>query len=106
MDLVTHLPTSTRGYDAIFSIIDQFLRLCRFIPCNTLMTAVDCANLFWEHWVCKFGMPVKIVSDCNARFTSSFWQELCKLLQCKVALSLAYHPQSDGLTERFHRSVE
>ena len=106
MDFVTHLLVSTRGYDAIFSIIDRFSRYCRFIPCHTAMSAVECADLFFEHWVCKFGMPVKIVSDRDARFTSSFWQELIKLLQCKVSLSTAYHPQTDGLTERFHRLIE
>jgi Integrase core domain. len=70
------------------------------------MSAVECADLFFEHWVCKFGMPLKIISDRDSRFTSSFWQELIKLLHCKVSLSSAYHPQTDGLTERFHRSVE
>ena len=73
MDFVTHLPVSTRGFDAIFSIIDQFSSLCRFIPCHTAMSAIDCANLIFEHWVCKYGMPLKIVSDRDARFTSSFW---------------------------------
>jgi hypothetical protein len=73
MDFVTHLPVSTRRYDAIFSIIDRFSRLCRFIPCHSSMSALDCASLFWEHWVCKFGMPVKIVSDRDAKFTSGFW---------------------------------
>jgi hypothetical protein len=43
MDFITHLPVSTRGYDAIFSIIDRFSRLCRFIPCHSTMSAVECA---------------------------------------------------------------
>ncbi len=45
MDFVTHLPVSTRGYDAIFSIVDRFSRFCRFIPCHTAMSALDCADL-------------------------------------------------------------
>ena len=73
MDFVTHLPVSTRGHDAIFSIIDRFSRLCRFIPCSSSMSALDCAQLFSEDWVCKFGMPVKIVRDRDAKFTSGFW---------------------------------
>ena len=56
--------------------------------------------------MCKFGMPLKIISDRDVRFTSAFWQQLMKLLQCRVAMSTAYHPQTDGLTERFHRSIE
>ena len=73
MDFVTHLPVSTRGYDAIFSIIDRFSILCCFIPCHSSMTALECASLFWEHWVYKFGMPVNIVSDRDAKVTSGFW---------------------------------
>lgn len=51
-------------------------------------------------------MPVKIISDRDPRFQSAFWQNLNKQLDCRVALSTAYHPQTDGLTERYHRSVE
>jgi transposase InsO family protein len=56
--------------------------------------------------VTKFGMPSKIVSDRDPRFTSNFWKSLLKLLNCKLAMSSAYHPQTDGLSERFHRSIE
>ncbi len=63
-----HLPTSTRGHDAIFSIVDRFSRLVRFVPCSSTLTAVDAANLFFEHWVCRFGMPSKIISDRDPRF--------------------------------------
>jgi transposase InsO family protein len=106
MDFVVSLPQSTRGYDAIFSIIDRFSRTCRFIPCHTTLSALDAANLFFEHWVCRFGVPKKIVSDRDVKFTSQFWQQLFALLGCKVALSTSYHPQTDGLTERFHRTIE
>lgn len=73
MDFITSLPASTRGYDAIFTIVDRFSRLVRFIPCHSTLTAVDAANLFFEHWVCRFGMPVKIISDRDPRFQSAFW---------------------------------
>ena len=74
MDFITHLPTSSRGHDAIFSIIDRYSRICRFIPCSSNLTAVDVANLFFEHWICRFGVPEKIISDRDVKFTSSFWQ--------------------------------
>ena len=73
MDFVTHLPMSTRGHDAIFSIIDRFSRLCRFIPCSSSMSTLECAYLFWEHCVCKYGMPSKIISDHAVKLTSNFW---------------------------------
>ncbi len=70
MDFVVSLPRSTRGFDAIFSIVDRFSRMCVFIPCTTQVTALDAANLFFEHWICKFGVPKKIISDRDVRFTS------------------------------------
>ena len=51
------LPTSSRGHDAIFSIIDRFSRTCMFIPINTTVSALDVANLFFEKWICKYGVP-------------------------------------------------
>ena len=73
MDFVVQLPQSSRGFDAIFTIVDRFSRVVRFIPCHTSCTALDVARLFWEHWVCKFGIPTKIISDRDVKFTSSFW---------------------------------
>ena len=67
------LPESDRGYDAIFSIVDRFSRFVQFIPCKSTCNAVDVATMFFERWVCKFGMPTKIVSDRDVRFTSAFW---------------------------------
>ena len=106
MDFVTNLPVSDRGYDCIFTVVDRFSRLVRFIPCHTAIDAVQCANLFFENWVNKFGMPSKIISDRDVKFQSKFWQHLCSLLDCRVAMSTSYHPQTDGLSERYHRSVE
>ncbi len=106
MDFVMNLPTSDRHYDAIFTIVDRFSRLVRFIPCKSSLTAQDAAILFFEHWICRFGMPQKIISDRDPRFTSVFWQSLCKALGSRVALSTSYHPETDGLTEHFHRTVE
>ena len=68
MDFVMSLPVSTRGYDAVFTIVDRFSRLVRFIPCNTTITAQEAATLMFEHWVCRFGVPTKIISDRDARF--------------------------------------
>ncbi len=67
------LPTSTRGYDAIFTVVDRFSRFVKFIPCNTTCTAADMAKLFFEQWVCIYGMPAKIISDRDVRFQSKFW---------------------------------
>ena len=70
MDFVTNLPESSRGYDAIFSIVDRFTKYVRFIPCRSNISAVEVAQLFFENWVCRYGMPVKIISDRDVKFTS------------------------------------
>jgi hypothetical protein len=106
MDFITHLPLTDGGADAIFSIIDRFSKFCMFIPIVGSCNAFECAQLFFKHWICMFGVPKKIISDRDTRFTSSFWKCLMKQLDCKVAVSSSYHPQTDGLTERFHRSIE
>ena len=73
MDFITHLPLSSRGHDAIFTIVDRFSRVVSLIPCSSSMSAVDCAKMFFEHWVCRFGVPGKIISDRDVKFTSGFW---------------------------------
>lgn len=73
MDFIVNLPVSERGFDCIFTIVDRFSRYVRFIPCMTASSAEDVAQLFFENWVCKFGMPVKIISDRDVRFQSQFW---------------------------------
>ena len=106
MDFIMSLPTSTRQYDAVFTIVDRFSRMVRFIPCTSTLTAQDAAKLLFEHWICRFGVPNKIISDRDVRFQSTFWQSLCSALGSRIAMSSSYHPQTDGLTERYHRTVE
>jgi hypothetical protein len=62
------LPTSSRGYDGIMTIVDRFSRLVRFIPMHSNASASDVARLFFENWLCKFGVPSKIVCDRDVRF--------------------------------------
>ena len=92
MDWITHLPPTPRGFDAVFTIVDRLGKLVRFVPCTTTIDAEGTARLFFDHWVCKFGMPRKIISDQDPRFSSMFWTGLMSLLGCKVAMSSAYHP--------------
>ena len=70
MDFVVSLPMTSCDNDAIFSIIDRFSCVYCFIPCSISLTALDAANLFSEHWVCKYGVPKKIISDRDVKFTS------------------------------------
>ncbi len=73
MDFITCLPETARGVDGIFTVVDRFSKYCVLIPYTCTMTAEDVARLFFDHVVCTFGMPRRIVSDRDARFMSTFW---------------------------------
>ena len=92
MDFITHLPVTKRGFDAIMVVVDHFSKWSIFIPCKTTIDAVATAHLFFNGVICRFGVPQKIISDCDPSFTSLFWDGLFKLLGCKLNLSSAYHP--------------
>ena len=106
MDLVTHLPTTSAGFDSVYTVVDRLSKYVYFMPCTASVTADDLAQLFLANVVCKHGMPKRIISDRDPRFTSRFWTQLFNSLGCRQALSTAYHPETDGQSERFHRSVE
>jgi hypothetical protein len=91
MDFVTHLPLSN-GFDGVFTIVDRFSKFVRFLPIMCTYDAPQIAQLLFDNWICLYGMPSVIVSDRDSRFTSRFWQSLMSLLQCKTAMSTAYHP--------------
>ena len=72
MDFITYLPTS-KGLDLVFTIINRFSKYVIFIPCKATCTAPDLAKMFYDHIVCEFGMPQKIVGDRDRRFLYKFW---------------------------------
>ena len=69
-------------------------------------TSADCAFLFLNTVFKLHGSPLELVSDRDARFTSAAWTEMCELMQIKRSMSTAYHPQTDGQTERMNRVLE
>ena len=72
MDSITHIPTS-EGLNSVFTIVDRFSKYVTFIPCEATCTALDLARMFYDHIVCKFGMPQKIISDRDRIFLSKLW---------------------------------
>jgi transposase InsO family protein len=106
MDFIMPLPMTDQGHDALLVIVDRLSRYTILIPTVTTITAVDTAHLFYDHIFRHFGMPTSIVSDRDVRFTSMFWQELFDCLGTNLRLSSAYHPQTNGLTERTNRTIE
>jgi Integrase zinc binding domain/Integrase core domain/Chromo (CHRromatin Organisation MOdifier) domain len=106
MDFITGLPKSKQGNDSIWTIVDKLSKRVHFLPVKSTITAVQCAELFKDEVFRLHGMPKSILSDRDAKFTSAFWRQFCKILGIKQVLSTPFHPQSDGQSEIANRSIE
>ncbi|GJP50204.1 hypothetical protein CLOM_g9349 [Closterium sp. NIES-68] len=98
--------TTSSGHDAILVVIDKFSKMGHFIPTHTTARTEETAQLFVRHIISQHGIPTTLISDRDPKFTSKFWKELMSLLGTKLAMSSAYHPQTDGQTERLNQIVE
>jgi Integrase zinc binding domain/RNase H-like domain found in reverse transcriptase len=106
MDLITQLPKNG-PYDAILTIVDHgCMRAAIFLPCSTTITGEGITDLYLNNVYQWFGLPTKMISDRDPRFTSHFAQALTQRLGVKQNISTAYHPQTDGLSERTNQWVE
>jgi hypothetical protein len=106
MDLITDLPVS-RGYDSILTIVDQgCTKAAVFLPCHKMIDAVGVASLYAQRVFPFYGVPRRVISDRDPRFTAQFVKELCRVLNISQNLSTVYHPQTDGQSERANQRVE
>src|ERR1700722_1443007 len=94
------------GYDSILVVIDSFTKMAHFIPTREDIDAPGVAELFLNYVWKLHGTPDSVVSDRGAVFASRFLKELYHRLQIKPRLSTAYHPQTDGQTERVNQVLE
>lgn len=106
MDFIVQLPRTPRGFDAITVFVDKLTKQVHFVASKTKDTASDVARIFFDNIFRLHGMPTVIVSDRDTKFTSRFWQELHRLMDVKLAMSTAFHPQIDGQTERANQTLE
>ena len=106
MDFITGLPCTAAGHDAVMVFCDRLTKMVHFAACTTTIDAAGAAKLFRNHVFTAHGLPVSIVSDRDTRFTSEFWSALVELLGVKHKMSSAFHPQTDGQTERVNRVLE
>src|SRR3954447_1929592 len=107
MDFVVQLPpTKDHGYDAIVVFVDRLTKTIKAELTYMNATAPDIANIFFKTIFRNFGLPRVIISDRDPKFTSMFWQALFRSMETKLALSTAFHPQTDGQTERANRTIE
>jgi RNase H-like domain found in reverse transcriptase/Reverse transcriptase (RNA-dependent DNA polymerase)/Integrase zinc binding domain/Chromo (CHRromatin Organisation MOdifier) domain/Integrase core domain len=109
MDFITDLPPSSRGgavYNSILVVVDRFTKMALYIPVNKTITSAELADILTENIICKYGKPNGIVTDRGSVFTSTFWSEFCYASKVKRRLSTAFHPQTDGQTERQNQTIE
>jgi len=104
-DLIVDLPISN-GYDSILVFVDRFTKMCHLIPCTKTTTSPEFARMLLDHVIRLHGIPESIVSDRGSIFTSQFWTALSKFLNLGKRLSTAFHPQTDGQTEKMNQTVE
>ncbi|GJP44986.1 hypothetical protein CLOM_g4375, partial [Closterium sp. NIES-68] len=105
LDFITGLPPTSSGHDAILVVIDKFSKMGHFIPTHTTARTEETAQLFIRYIISQHGIPTTLISDRDPKFTSKFWKELMSLLGTKLAMSSAYHPQTDGQTERLKDEI-
>lgn len=104
IDFVTHLPECS-GFTAIMVMVDKLTKRILLHPCTDSVTATEAANYFFQTLVRHQGLPDAIISDRGPQFTSIFWRSLHHLCDTKLRHTTAYHPQSDGQSEKAVRTV-
>jgi transposase InsO family protein len=106
MDFIVGLLRTQSGYDSIWVIMDRLTKVGHFIPVKTTYFGPQLAELYMSRIVYLHGVPKKIVSDRGTQFTSKFWERFHETLYTQLRCSSAYHPQTDGQTERVNQILE
>ena len=111
MDFIVKLPPSTElssgsTFDSVFVVVDRLTKFGYFVPCKETMTAEDFAYLFARTILSNHGLPEEVISDRGSVFLSRFISSLSSMLSIKQAMSTAFHPQTDGQTERLNEFLE
>jgi hypothetical protein len=106
MDFVVGLPKTRKGNDYIWVIVDRLTKVAHYLPVRTNYGGEKLAQIYVDNIVKLHGVPSRIVSDRGTQFTSRFWKGLHKAMGTKLDFSSAYHPQTDGQTERVNQIME
>ncbi|GJT47335.1 reverse transcriptase domain-containing protein [Tanacetum coccineum] len=106
MDFVTKLPKTTSGQDTIWVIVDRLTKYAHFLPLKETGSMEKLTRQYLKEVVSRHGVPVLIISDRDNKFTSHFWKWLNETLCTQLDMSTAYHPQTDGQSERTIQTLE
>nr|GEZ53132.1 reverse transcriptase domain-containing protein [Tanacetum cinerariifolium] len=106
MDFITKLLKSSQGFDTIWVIVDRLTKSAHFLPIRENDPLDKLARLYLNRIVARYGIPVSIVCDRDRRFTSKFWKSFQKALGTNICMSTAYHPETNGQSERTIQTLE
>jgi transposase InsO family protein len=106
MDFIVGLPNTSQSHDSIWVIVDRLTKTAHFLLVHTTYNAKKYAEIYLDQIVCLHGIPKTIISDRGAQFVAHFWEQFQQALGTKLIRSFAYHPQTDGQTERINQILE
>ena len=106
IDFVLGLPQTSSGHDAIWMIVDRLTKSANFLAVKNTYSLERLAQLYVDEIVRLHGVPVSIISDKDPRFTSRFWPKLQEAMGTRLNFSTAFHPQTDGQSERTIQMLE
>ncbi|GKA33206.1 putative reverse transcriptase domain-containing protein [Tanacetum coccineum] len=106
MDFVTKLPKTSSGHDIIWVIVDRLTKSAHFIPTKATDSMETLTRLYIKEIISRHGVPISIISDRDSHFTSRFWQSMQNALGTQLDMSTAYHPETDGQSERTIQTLE
>ncbi|KAD1131209.1 hypothetical protein E3N88_43249 [Mikania micrantha] len=106
MDFITKLPKTASGCDTIWVIVDRLTKSAHCLPIKETDKLDKLSRIYLKEAVTRHGVPISIISDRDSRFTSHFWKSLHKALGTRLDMSTAYHPQTDGQSERTIQTLE
>ncbi|GJR13387.1 putative reverse transcriptase domain-containing protein [Tanacetum coccineum] len=106
MDFVTKLPRTSSGLNTIWVIVDRLTKSAYFLPMREDYKMERLDRLYLNEIVARHGVPISIISDRDSRFTSRFWQSMQEALGTRLDMSTAYHPLTDGQSERTIQTLE
>ena len=106
MDFVVGLPRTRKGHDAIWVIVDRLTKSAHFLPIRRTDSLDQLAELYCREITRLHGIPLSIISDRDPRFTSRFWRSLQQAMGTELRFSTAFHPQTDGQSERTIQTLE
>ena len=106
MDLITKLPRTSNGFDSIWVIVDRLTKSAHFLPIKETDKMEKLTRIYIRDIVRLHGVPISIISDRDSRFTSNFWRSLQEAMGTRLDMSTAYHPQTDGQSDRTIQTLE